>query len=342
MSYLRGPLTGTQLRELNRGRTPAPAAAAPAPAAAAPAAPAPVPAGQSRPVLPPEVPQYFLPTDGAYAPLVYGSVTVAFTDAKAGLDVERRLNVLAPVTDAPVPVDWSHAQPTDVEPSGLDRAPADGATFLPLPAAAGKAASYAQWQRDLVAWVASTQEIQLLRSPGSKLVSAPGEAERDFRARVQQASREGRDAAVEKVRQKYRTRLVTLQERIRKAEQAVEREREQAKDAKLQTAVSFGATVVGAIFGGRRRLGSLGRATTAVRGASRSVKQHQDVARAQETAAALNEQLTDLESELEAELAAAGAAADAATETLETVTVRPKKTGVSVHLVALVWGPAGT
>lgn len=134
---------------------------------------------------------------------------------------------------------------------------------------------------------------------------------------------------------------MTLQERIRKAEQAVEREREQAQDAKLQTAVSFGATVVEALFGGRRRLGSLGRATTAVRGASRSVKQHQDVARAQETVAALNEQLTDLESQLEAELAAAGAAADPATETLETVTVRPKKTGISVHLVALVWGPAG-
>jgi hypothetical protein len=352
MSYLRGPLTRAQLKALPTGGSAAPvtrapvvlqASAPPAPPPAAPAGPA-TPAsspaaGPARPVLPPEVPQYFLPGGGPYAPFVYGSVTVTFTDAKAGLDLEQELSLLAPVTDGPVPVDWAQAQPVGTEPSALEREPADGATFLPLPAVAGRAASYAKWQPDLVAWVASTQEVALLRSPSSGLVSAPGEPERDFRARVHQAGREERDAAVDRVRRRYESRLVTLQERIRKAEQAVEREREQAQDAKLQTAVSFGATVVGALFGGRRRLGSLGRATTAARGASRSVKQHQDVARARETVEALNRQLAGLESELDVELASVGAAGDPAAEALETVTVRPKKTAIAVHLVALVWGP---
>jgi hypothetical protein len=352
MSYLRGPLTRTQLKELTK-RLPATAARAPAAPAAEAAAAAPVstpsqaapapsaPAGPVPPVLPPEVPQYFLPsTGGSYAPMLYGSVSARFTDAKAGLDVEKRLAFLTPVTDNPVAVDWSRSQAADVEPSDLGRKPDEGVTFLPLPGLAGKAASYTRWQRELGAWVAGSQQIDLLRSPSSKLVSAPGEAERDFRARIQQASREGRDAAVEKIRQKYQTRMVTLQERIRKAEQAVEREREQAQDAKMQTAVSMGATLVGALFGGRRKLRSLGGATTAARGVSRSVKQQQDVARARETVEALSAQLAGLESQLQAELDGAGSSGDPATEPLETVSIRPKKTAVQVQLLALVWAPS--
>ena len=77
MSYLRGPLTRTQIRQLMAGRKPAPAPsrASPAPAAAAAAglrssrataaAATRTAPGGARPVLPPGVNQHFVPTRGA-------------------------------------------------------------------------------------------------------------------------------------------------------------------------------------------------------------------------------------------------------------------------------------
>jgi hypothetical protein len=157
--------------------------------------------------------------------------------------------------------------------------------------------------------------------------------------RLQQAAREARDGRVASLREKYAPRLAALQERIRRAEQAVARESEQASQQKVQSVISIGATVLGAVFG--RRIGStstLGRATTAARGVSRTMREAGDVARATETRDALRQQLADLEAEFSAESAAVGAG-DAAGGALEILSHKPKKANVAVDLVALAWAP---
>ncbi|PYV86969.1 MAG: hypothetical protein DMG05_18460 [Acidobacteria bacterium] len=135
-------------------------------------------------------------------------------------------------------------------------------------------------------------------------------------------------------------RIASLQERIRRAQQAVDREAAQANQQKLQTAISFGATLLGA-FMGRKALSasSLGRATTAVRGVGRSMKESQDVTRAAENVEALKEQLAALEGQFQSETEAVGTKLDSSTEILETLTLWPKKTNISVRLVALAWAP---
>ena len=65
----------------------------------------------------------------------------------------------------------------------------------------------------------------------------PGESKADFLARLSQASREKRDLAVAKLRKKYSKKFDTLQERLRRAEQAIMREKEQASSRKMQTMI---------------------------------------------------------------------------------------------------------
>jgi hypothetical protein len=51
----------------------------------------------------------------------------------------------------------------------------------------------------------------------------------------------------------------------------VDREKEQAKQQKMQTAISVGVTILDAFLGGRRPWrGTIGRATTAARGRAAS------------------------------------------------------------------------
>jgi hypothetical protein len=182
--------------------------------------------------------------------------------------------------------------------------------------------------------------LELLKSPSTGECSTPGEAERDFRVRLQQTAREQRDAQVEKLRQKYAPRIAGLQERIRRAQQVVEREGAQASQAKLQTAISFGTTILGALLGRKAVSAStLGRATGAVRGIGRSAKEQQDISRAAETVEALQAQLAELEADLQAESDALEAKIDAQNEQLATIIIKPKKTNISVQLVTLAWAP---
>ena len=153
-------------------------------------------------------------------------------------------------------------------------------------------------------------------------------------------AREGRDAAVERLRQKYAPKVAALQEKVRRAQQAVEREQGQATQHGLQVAISLGATVLGA-FLGRKAVSAttLGRATTAARGAGRTMKETQDVSRAKESVESVQQQLADMEAEFARETEALAAKADAAHETLETVSLKPTKANVSVKLLALAWAP---
>jgi len=364
MAYLRGPLTRTQIKSLmdpmkGQAQTvPATAATQPAIAAAATFASGSVPAGSAaaaaavspataRPVLPPEVSQYFIPARGeatggavlTYQPMVLGAAEIHYSKSKT-TDLSQELTVLANISDGPIAVDWDQAASADLPVQDLEGAPAEGAQFGNLPSAASKAKNYESWKKDFAGFVYRNQRVELFESSSLDLVSNPGESERDFRVRLQQLSREKRDAAVEKLRQKYAPKMAALEERKRRAEQVVTREAEQSSAQKVQTAISFGATLLSSFMGRKAvSLSTLGRATTAARGVSRSMKEAGDVTRAQESVEAVNQQLADLDAQLKAETEAIQQAADPQTEDLEKVSLKPTKSDIAVKLTTLVWAP---
>ncbi|HEY7204823.1 MAG TPA: ATP-binding protein, partial [Methylomirabilota bacterium] len=366
MSYLRGPLTRAQIKSLMAARraaappsaepTTAPAAARPAkgqagraaavPAAVTKAAPA---AGGQRPLLPPDVPQHFVAAHGAapagsgllYQPMLAGFAQVRVADTKSKIDVTRDLTVLAPITAEAVPVDWDHAVVAGFTSADLSDAPDDGAGFADLPAPAGKKKSYDAWSKELAAWLLRTQKVDLLRSPSLKVISQLDEPERDFRVRLQESTRQDRDRALDALRQKYAPKQAALQERRRRAEQTVARESEQATQQGIQTAISVGATILGAFLGRKTiNVGTIGRATTAARGAGRVLKETQDVGRAKESVEAVDRAIADLDAQFKAEAEALTASTDPLTERLETISLKPTRQNITVRLVALAWAPA--
>ena len=354
LSYLRGPLTRTQIkllmdpmkREIVRVIGKEESAKSEHSEAMSQASPL-VPHA-SRPILSPDVPQQFIPIRGVqpngsllvYQPMVLGGAQVRFSDSKAGVDVTRDVTLLAPIAEGAVAVDWDHAIEAALALSDLEQMPAEGAQFATLPVAAGKAKSYATWGKDFSGWLFRNQTVDLLRRPSTKEVSKADESERDFRVRLQQSGREQRDRQSESLRQKYAPKIATLQDRIRRAQQMVERQQTESRSSQLQTAISVGATILGA-FLGRKAISSsnIGKATTAIRGAGRAIKESQDVGQAQENMAALQQQLADLEAQFKAETESLAAATDPLTEKLETLSLKPTKANIAVKLVALAWTP---
>jgi len=105
------------------------------------------------------------------------------------------------------------------------------------------------WNKQFSVWLSANETVSLLKSPATGEVSNPDESERDFRAHLHHAGREARDGAVDALRKKYGPKRAALDEKLRRAKQSLEKESEQATGAQLQTAISVGATLVGALFG---------------------------------------------------------------------------------------------
>jgi len=349
MSYLRGPLTRAQIKmlmdPLKTGSSQGTVAPASAPAAAPAIASAAAAAQSEKPVLPPEITQYYIPIRSSlearlfYHSMLLGAAEVRYSDSKT-VDMTQQLTLLAPITDGPVSLDWSQATALDLPVEDLESEPQPGAQFVEAPAKAIKPKSYATWNKDFASWIYRNQRLELLESPALDIASNPGESERDFRVRLQQIAREKRDEEVETLRRKYAPKFEQLEERKRRAEQAVEREKEQAKGQKLQTAISFGATLLSSFMGRKRvSMSTLGRATTAVRGAGRSMKEAEDVDRAEDNVAAVSQQLSDLDAEFKAETAALERSIDPQTEALDKVSLKPTKANINVKLLTLAWAP---
>jgi hypothetical protein len=350
LSYLRGPLGRDEFRRLTHDNSQLPTsnsqrAAVVAATREGPQAESPKPRGQGlggKPVIPAGIREMFLHADVTdavgYEPVVYGAARVHYIDAKRDVDVSQDVIATVPFSDGAVPVDWDRAEPESEPPEQLSTtALSTAAEFRSPPADALNPKRYAEWTRDFEQWIVRAKPLAIYTVRSLGLTSKPGETERDFRIRVQQATREARDGEVEKLRAKYAPRVARLTEKVRQAQDALGREQQQAQQQKLQTAVSFGATLLGAFMGRRTvSMSTLGRATTAARGVSRAAKEMEDVTRAEERVTRAQTELAQLQDELNREIDALTGREPA---DLETVTIKAKRGSVDVRLIAFAWKP---
>ncbi|MBX3389451.1 MAG: ATP-binding protein [Phycisphaeraceae bacterium] len=342
LSYLRGPLTRTQIKLLSD-----PARIGDAAVAETESVPTKQTAAASsaaRPVLPPEVPQYFLATRASgpvtYVPMLLGLSRIYYSDSKVGVDTEVSASMLVSFEGGPIAIDWDRAQVAELSEADLEREPATPSSFAVPPADVAKPKNFDAWKKSLVDALFRAESIDILICDDLEEVSKPGESERDFRLRLDQAAREARDGAIDKIRAKYAPKAATLEERRRRAEAKVQVQKEQASGAKWNTAISVGSAILGALLGRKTMsAGNVSKAGTAARSASRTMKESADVGRAEEDVAAIDQQIRELEEKVQGEIDAASARVDAATISLERITLKPKKTNITVKAVVLAWAP---
>ncbi|MEO7094684.1 MAG: DUF87 domain-containing protein, partial [Polyangiales bacterium] len=319
MSYLAGPLTRAQIQRLSRARGGGRSAAGPTMvpplrSTSGSPQPGPAPASAARPIVPSELAELFQGT-GALSPSLLGVAKVHYTLAKQGIDVWREMMVVAPLSSDSAGDLWEAGATIDPQSVARATATAPGdASYASLPAGL-TAKTIGKLDEGLEAFIYRDGALTLQTVPSLSLVSKPGETETQFRARVAMATRESRDAAIDKVKAKYRARLESLEGKLRTAQDTAERVSAQATASTADSAISIGASVLGALFGSRR--GSIGKATSAARSVSRTVSRRGEVSRAKDTVNEREQALAALETELESDVGEIRNAPEPALETVE-------------------------
>ena len=222
----------------------------------------------------------------------------------------------------------------------MESQPEASASLPTLPGELTRPKRYTELSTALKDHLYRNQKLSLWKCASLKQTSKPGESEAEFRVRLSQLAREERDAAVESLRQKYAPKIASLQERIRKAEIKVEKEKSQATEKTLSAALSMGASLIGAMFG-RKMMSSanITRAASSMKQAGRIARERQDVSDANEGVEVLQQRMADLEAELKAETDQVQADLSPDKLPLTEQVVQPKKSEINVSAVTLVWLP---
>jgi hypothetical protein len=360
LSYLRGPLTREQIQTLMAARKQTPPLAHTS--GSADATPLTVPprvesrsasllqsaSGRNRPVVPPDVPEFFVPRrvhdrggDALlYRPALLAVARLHYADKKGGIDQWETLALLRPI-DNSLPADvWSGSEPFDDAVPELDKAPEAGASFAALPAECTRGKSYSEWTKALKNFLYRERTLPLWTCPALKESSRAGETEREFRLRLVQASREERDRKVDLLRTKYAPKLAAIQEQIRRATEKLEREEAMASRSTWDATIAMGSSVLGALLGRKAmNKSTVGRAATAAKAATRAAQKRDGASQAAGSLEALRVKYTDLQSTFQDEIEKLDAALRPEALVFEGSPIRPRKTDITVERVVLAWMP---
>jgi len=339
MSYLAGPLTRDQIKQLPRTDE----TVATAISDTQKNVNASTTTAMEEPILPPSIDHFYLQGSGenlTYYPRLIGATEVAFTNARYQIDDQRELIYTVEFEDGPVAVDWDNAEIMQFVTGDLKVSGHPGAAYTECPACATQEKNYAEWEKALKRWIRQNETVSIFKSKKHRLTSESGEAEGEFRARLQQVASEKRDQAVSKLRKRYASKATTLENRLMRAQQAIAREQQQSSQKKMDTVISVGTAILGAVLGRKRvSVTSANRVGTAMRKAGSARKEAADVARAKQTAAKVRKDLAALNKSLAAEVNALDTSYDSQNEELSEIGVRPKSTDIHVELIGLIWMP---
>ncbi len=366
MSYLAGPLTRTQIQTLMEPRKAAlspaeekleavvkpTAAPAAGPEAASPTTKSTAsntePSSVARPVLPPDVKQQFVqpnrptPTGSSlvFRPGLLGIARLHFARVSYKTDCWVKRSIWAIATEDRIDEIWDKAPQIRLQSLAVSSAVDELARFTPLPGEFQSEKQYSSWSKDFKKYLYRSQKLSIWRSPLLKAYSEVEEEEDDFRIRLTQLAREQRDLKIEKLRSKYGARLATAQDRIRSAEAALKREKAQYKKATFDSAISFGSSILGALFG--RKIASktnVSKAATSMRSVGRARQQHGDIGPAEEKLEDCQQDLKKLEEEFEVELKELEQQYDPMSLEIEELTLAPRKTDMEVVELSVLWMP---
>jgi hypothetical protein len=343
LSYLRGPITRHQIRTLmapwHAAKETTPTFGLKAEAEGTD--------GAARPVLPPAIPETFLPSRHrhhqlTYQPALMGVARVHFISSRFDVDCWDEVTLLR-VTGHHVTADlWHDADEWDEDDfPEPEHQPEANAAWRELAPELTQKKSYSKWSSLLKDYLYRNRRLSVWTCPALDQRSRQGESESDFRIRLRHAAREARDLQVGKLRKKYASRFRTLEDQIRRAQQKIEREQLQKNQSRISTLISVGTSIAGALLG--RKLASaanVSRAGTAIRSAGRMSKEAEDVRHAEESLQALTVKRHALDAEVEDEVQIIQDQFDPdRLLEINNEEIKPRKSDLSIDQVTLVWLP---
>ena len=156
--------------------------------------------------------------------------------------------------------------------------------------------------------------------------------------RIADRLREDKEAAVEKLADKFQTKRERLEKKLDSAYAKLEKEKGDVSAKTTDTILSFGTAVLGA-FMGRKKLSSttMTRTASGIRKAGRIGKEKDDVRRAEELAAGLEQELEELEIEQNQQLEELADSFDPSQVETETFAIKPRRSDIFDVKVCLLW-----
>jgi len=368
LNYLAGPLTRTQIPDLNRLAGVGAAAAAVQPAkqaasgaagvAAAPAA-AQVAASTNgysltRPATPGTLPEYFIPADFSlsqsaamqglpqntplqstglvYKPSLLAQAEVRYLARKYNVETSRHIACLLTVINSNL-VRWEQFLWPAYQQNYLLSQPLPQTRFAPLPTWMSDVKRLKEMENDFEDWVYRSGAIRLQANETLKIYAGPEVSTADFRQKCSEAARAELQKAQDKIEATYRAKLNTFQTKITRQESEVKQQENEVNQRRLEEAGAGGELLL-SLFSKRKK--SISSNLTKRR---LTAQAEADLDEAKKVLKTLQTQMADLQADMKRDMAAAQEEWGRVASEVSEIPLTPAKKDIFPEFFGVAWLP---
>ena len=274
-----------------------------------------------------------------YKPTIIGSFSVRFLDRKNNIDQQIEKSLIVDELGASTFLDWKSARESDIRVTDLMNSSEyviDKEIFFePLSEFVNSKQEFKKLAKDLKDFLYYTRILKLKKNTELDIIQNPDESDRDFQIRLLQVAREQRDIEVDRLKKKYSKQLDKLEDKISKLEFDLSSDESDYEARKREEIIGAGESVLSFFLGSRRT----STATTAARRRRLTSKAKMNISKTKKEIGEAKKDVTQLEEELKKEVEKIVEKYEKGIGRLSYKEFKPKMSDIKIKSVALAWKP---
>lgn len=273
-----------------------------------------------------------------FEPWLGATSMVRFYNQKRNIDEVKEVRLRLCLDNDTDTFHWERAETLDLPLDDFDLNGPEQSSYSSLPDSVMSLNDFRPVEKDLADYLYQYERLELYRAEKAKLESVPGESLADFTVRLGDYLREQKEESVEKLQDKFKVKQDRIEKQIETALNKVEKEKADVRAKTTDTILSFGSAILGAFLGRKTvSVGSISKAATGIKNVGRVGKEKDEVTRAEEKLAGLEEDLIELSRELEQQVAELSDAYSPENFEIETFAIKPRRSDIFDLQVCLLW-----
>lgn len=329
LSYLRGPLTLTQIQSLSQ------------------------PARNKiysmqqeflsqniKPLISPQIQELFKANKEAndsvtYYPRIFGSAKVHFVDAKYKIDQWKEISLIAATDEFGKDALWNEATEIDFSSEAFTNQPPVQATYKDLPKDFLKNKNLSIFEKSLSSYLYQNEIYIIYRV--SDYLSEEGEEEIEFRRRVLPYEQDRIKKLQDKIKEKYSEKQKVINKKLLSAQEKLAINQQKSLWQKIEAFLSMLTTLLSTVVGGKVTRGTISQAGTSLKRTGKLTLENKSSQKIEMDVESYKQELEQLENQMQEELSTLRFIRDPSELEIQKIEIHPRKSDIIVEKMALLW-----
>lgn len=269
-------------------------------------------------------------------PYLICSCDVHYIDAPKNIDFEEKISYKIYLDENMKNIDFEEKE--ELENNSFEEKEKPNSFYYELPSFIQKEKDLKIIEKDFTDYIYRNSKLTLYKNEFLKITSKQTESLNDFKIRLQDRLNEKIDLEVEKLKVKFVKENDSIETKLSKLYEKLQKEEIQATSTTTDTIISIGTSLLGAFFGNSViNKTNIGKVATSAKGASKILKERNDVKQVENEILELQQQKEALKTLLENEIEKINLANQSSNFPIEEIFIKPKRSDIYNTKLALLW-----